>query len=244
LTSIPQPAGQKRWRLVQFVFVAFVLLGVALLALAAGASPRRLAPTAVLLAVAAGSGAVALVRSRAEKRRSWNFSWSPVPQGVRLSKPWWLYLYGADVLIHYAALLGAVFAALQLPGVGVGILSVVAVAMCFPSLYFSGPRGLTFEGTGLRVHFRVFEVLVPWGAIRNCEQIGPDQFAGVRFEIADPERIGDWVRPDTPRNRRDAANRLVGAAVPFWSPWTAGLHAETILRGIREGIERRPNRLN
>ncbi|HXT99230.1 MAG TPA: hypothetical protein VN853_23220 [Polyangia bacterium] len=244
MTSIPQPVGKKRSRLVRFVLVAFVLLGVVLLALAAGASPRRLAPTAVLLAVAAGSGAVALVRSRAENRRRWRFSRSPVPQGIRFSKPWWLYLTGVDVLVHYAALLAALFALFQLPGVGVGILSFVFVVWCLPSPFFHSPRGLTFERMGLRLHHRDFDVLVPWEAVRSCEQIGPDHFAGVRFEIADRERIGDWVSPDTPRNRIRAAKRLAERAAPFWSPWTAGLDAATLVRGIREGIEGRSDRLN
>lgn len=228
----------------RFALVAFVPLAVVLLALGAGASPRRLGPAAVLLAVAAASGAVVLATTGAQNRRIARLRGSPVPQGVRFSKPWWLFLHGADLLVHYAALLAAVFAVLQLPGVGVGILSVVAVAMCFPALYFPGPRGLTFERAGLRVHYRRFEVLVPWDAIGNCEQIGPDKFAGVRFEIADPERIGDWVRPETPRNRLAAAKRLAAAAAPFWSPWTAGLDAPTLLRGIREGIEGQPDRLN
>lgn len=85
---------------------------------------------------------------------------------------------------------------------------------------------------------------MPWEAIGNYEQIGPDQFAGVRFEIADRERIGDWVSPDTPRNRVRAARCLAEGVAPFWSPWTAGLDAATIVRGIREGIEGRSDRLN
>lgn len=244
MTTIPQPADKKRWRQVRFALVAFVPLAVVLLALAAGASPRRLVPTAVLLAVAAGAGAIFIVRARAQKRRIQRFRRSPVPQGVRFSKPWWLYLNGADVLVHYGALVAALFAVVQLPGVGVGILSVVAVVMFFPSFYFSAPRGLTFEQAGLRVHYRDFEVLVPWDAIRNYEQIGPDQFAAVRFEIAHPECIGDWVSADAPRHRARGAKWLAGAAAPFWAPWTAGLDAATLVRGIREGIEGRSDRLN
>ncbi len=231
-------------RRVRFALVAFGPLAAVLIAVAVGASSNRLRPIAGFLAVAAGSGAAAFTTARAKRRRAFRLKRSPIPRGVRFSKPWWLYTDGADLIVHYAALMGALLAVFRQPGVGVGILLVAVVGLCFMPFFGFGPRGLTFETSGLRLHYRQVEVLVPWNEIRDCEQVGPDHMAAIQFRLASPERVGDWVTPDTPSGRSRAQNQLAPAGNVLWLHWTAGLDAQTLLRAIHEGIEGRSEQMN
>lgn len=241
-------ADRKRrgrvWRRL-FVFLAVVPLAGVLVALAAGASPHRLRPVAGFLTLAAISGAATIVTERALRRRLSRLKQAPVPRNQYLAKPWWVGLRVADISVHYLALLGAIVAGVGFPGVGVGFLLVVGVVSGGAVVFdFGQPRGLTFETAGLRLHWRSLQILLPWNTIRGLETIGPEGFDSVDFQISDPERVVDWVTPDTPRNR-SRAQKMFGTSAPFfWFPWTAGLDGQTLARGIREGIAGQPEQVN
>jgi hypothetical protein len=236
--------GARRRRRLRFAFLACGPFVGVLIAAALGASPDRVRPSVAFLAVAAAAAAVALTTGRAKQRRAYRLKRSPVSKGVRFEKPWWLYADGFDLMVHYAALLGALFSIFHLAGVGVGILLVAFAVLGLSPFYGFGPRGLTFETAGLRLHYRKVEVLVPWSEIRNCEQVGPDHMGALQFRIANPERISDWVAIDTPVNRDRARAEVAQGGKVLWLGWTAGLDAQTLLRGIREGIEGRTEQAN
>jgi hypothetical protein len=234
----------RRWQK-RVVFMAFLALAAVLVALAAGLSPHRLRPVAGFLALGAAAGTAFLAGARAMRRRVFRLSRAPVQRNVRLVKPWWFAVGAADIAIHYVALFGAIVAGFGFPGVGVGVLLVVAAVTCFPFAFDLGqPRGLTFEGAGLRLHYPGMDLLLPWSAIHGIDTIGPPGFDSVQFQVSEPEGVVEWVSPDTPRNRSRAQKMFGPSATFFWFPWTAGLDGQTLARGIREGIAGHPEQMN
>jgi len=229
---------KNTWDVVSLGVGAAVLAAV-FWAISAGVSPHRLWPVAGFLFVWVGTASYVVLVKRALRRRALRLRSAPVPLGVRLVKPGWLSLHEVASVVGVGAALAALAAGLGLPGIGFGIqlgLGVMSLGLLAP--VFHRVRALTFEPTGLRVHDRVAEFLIPWISVLDVGLTGPAENQSVNIQIVDPGRVVASVIPDSPRYRRriqflfELGNPR-GRALSM-GDWAAGLDAPTLVRAIRE----------
>ena len=180
-------------------------------ALAAGASPRRVWPVAAFLFVWASCGVFELAVRRALRLRSFRLRNAPIPRGIPLRSPLWLRFRSGLLMTGVGGILGTMVALLGFPGVAVGVLLVALGLLAMMGAdAFRAPPTLTFDEAGLRIDAGAARCVVPWTSIVTIESMGPDhsQFIGLRVD--DLDRVLSATAPDDPRSR----NRIVLVRVP------------------------------
>jgi hypothetical protein len=199
-------------------------------------------PVAGFLLVAVAGGTYEVVTQRLMLRRAQRLR-NAVPWNVPLERPRWLLQMAT--LIWIGAGLGAVPAAVGLPGVGLGLALALAGIALFLGLSITRmqPRRLTFESAGLRLGGRRLDLLLPWQAITNVEAMGS---SSVWLHLVSGESIVS-VEPDTPKNRKAAESILLkgaGDTIVMLADWAGGLDARTLTLAIeaaRAGRREQPN---
>jgi hypothetical protein len=236
MADAPTPP-RRRWRwYAVFVVPAFAGLAGVLIAIALGYAPGRLWPVAGFLALWALAAGYVSVARRAFQRRAHRLRDAPVPRGIRLTTPAWIILDRVMTILGVLAIPGTIVAALGFPGIGVGVLLVVALVAVVTGFGSSGVMdigALTFEATGLRFHIGRASCLVPWNAIGTPEPIGPDHSAMIRLQIGAPDQLPGPVSPDTEKDRARMKSSL-GHGYVLLEAWIAGLDPKTLARTITE----------
>jgi hypothetical protein len=195
---------------------------------------------AAFLAVAV-IGAVSLrthlwmMRRRASRQRQSELAW-----GVRHSQPLWMPLANALLALGVGALIAAIPAAIGFPGVGVGVLLVFAIVAAGTVLVGVGPRALTFEPEGLRLHVRGGSFVVPWTAIDRVERIGPEHTTLLRVHVFDARLVIDSCEPNDPhvlpRVESCVSKAGGGGGEIAFMPWTAGIDGVSLARTIEGAL--------
>jgi hypothetical protein len=224
-------------------------LAATLWAISAGVSPHRLWPVAGFLFVwVATSGYVVLVK-KAIRRRVLRLRSAPVPLGVCLVKPVWISLHEVATVVGMGAMTATVAAGVGFAGVGLGIqLAIGAISLTWIAPVYFRPRALTFELTGLRVHGRATQFLVPWTSVVDVGLTGSAQNQSANLQIVDPGHIATSVIPNSRQNRSRVQYLFElghprGRALSF-GDWTAGLDAQTLVRFVREQTNGQLDRAN
>jgi hypothetical protein len=235
---------RRRRRLILLVAPSFLGLAAVLWAIGAGFSPHRLWPVAGFLMVWAASGSYIMFSTPALRRRMVQQRRTSVPRGVHLRKPLWIRLDQVMTMVGMIAVLGTIVAALGFPQVAIGISLGLGAMLCFSATApLAGIGGLTFEESGLRIHLRSANCLVPWASIKVVDPIGPDHFQMVNIGIDGVDRVCDSVSPDTPRNRR-RVEMILGRGEILFEVWPAGIEGQTLARAIRDSIDGHLERAN
>jgi len=214
-------------------------LAAALWAISAGVSPHRLWPVAGFLFVWVATSSYVVLVKKAIRRRALRLRSAPVPLGVCLVKPVWISLHEMAMVVGMGAALATVAAGIGFPGVGFGIqLAIGAMSLALIAPVFFTIRALTFEVSGLRVHGRRTQFVVPWTSVVDVDLAGRAENQSINLQIVDPARVAASVLPDNPTNRR-----RVQFLFEFGNPrgralsigdWAAGLDGPTLVRAIRE----------
>jgi hypothetical protein len=241
--------GRKRRRRLVIIGVPFAALALVLAFLAAGVAPRRLEPVAVFLAVAAAASLAQLGAGRLSARRARRLRAREVPWGIRLDRPWWLSTPEVAVALELGAMLAAVLALCDAPGIGAGVLlmfAIIGLGMPITQARMA-PRALTFEDGGLRVHVSGGAFLVPWSTVTAVETVGPDHMQFTTLRLTAREAIEQTVTPDTPRMRERIAElfREAGSGGKLLLlHWTGGLDGQTLARALELGRRGHVGRVN
>ena len=208
-----------------------ILSATALVAVVAGVKldllPRRLWSLAAFLGLWLAAASYLVVAAVAVRRRAARLRTGRVPQGVRLTQPFWIPLMRTFDMLMTAAMLPAIAAAIGFPAVAVGItLPIVALGLLAATVSLE-PACLIFEPAGLRVHERGSRFMIAWAAIGEVAVTGPSHYPSTTIEVISPEQVLATIEPDTPRTRRRVAFLMaIGGQRTFCSApgpedWTA-----------------------
>jgi hypothetical protein len=237
-------------RLRRLVLVPAGALAVVLLVMAAGGSPARWGPVAGFLGLAALAERYFAAALWLERRRARRLRGARVPWGARLSKPLWITLGDSSLLVEVGAALGAIAAAVGLPGVGLGaLLACLAwVGLTVLTVFELSPSGLTFEPAGLRLHLRGASFVVPWTAIKAIERVGPDHMQMISLRIESAAAVIGSTEPPVEAARARVRTYVREGKGPagqiMMMPWTAGLDGPTLARAIGAAMAGEADQVN